>query len=320
MARVLRFVAFVALASSLAVAACSSAAGSTTSTSLKTAKVTTSTSAPVDDSTSTSASVNVDLWQTVTYEQDDEGLEYSGAWITSSAPSASKGAFAYAQKAGATVTLHFVGTSCAWQAKTADKYGKALVTVDDKPGVTVNLYSKNIVWRHVVWKTDSLPLGKHTVKIRCSGSGREAAKGTYVDVDAIQILGALVASHEQNDSGLKYSNVWTTSKNDSASGGSFAIAKSKDAAVTVIFTGVQLDCYAKTGPAYGQARITVDGEEAATVDLHSAEEEWKKLVWSSGPLDMGEHTVTVTRVTPESEGATETYINVDAFEIAGTLK
>jgi hypothetical protein len=103
----------------------------------------------------------------------------------------SKCGFQYVDSTGATLTFHFVGTYCGWVAKTADNYGKAAVTVDGGEAATVDLYSKNTMWRHLVWQTKGLAFGDHIVKISCTGKKRRAAKGTCIDVDALQIAGTL---------------------------------------------------------------------------------------------------------------------------------
>jgi trimeric autotransporter adhesin len=268
----------------------------------------------------TSTTQPVEVWQTVCYEQNTPGFNYSDGWIDSSAASASKGSFLYVDAKGASLTFHFVGTYCGWLAKTSDMYGKATVTVDDGTAVTVDLYSKSPVWRHVVWETKSLPFGDHTVTIQWTGKKRTGAKGTCVNVDAIQIVGALIGRYQQNNDKFEYAGTWSTTKNASASGGSFALTKKSHSSMTVDFTGIQLDWIAKTGPAYGKAQVIVDDGLPVTVDLYSAEEAWREIVWSSGRLEMGAHVVTIRWTGLMNAEATGSYINVDAFEIAGAVQ
>jgi hypothetical protein len=279
---------------------------------------------PSDDSTTTTASTTTTLpitvWQTVRYEQNAPGLSYSGAWTRSSSGSASKGSFVYADSSGSSVTFEFVGTHCALLAKTSNQYGKAKVTVDEESTSTVDFYSKDTVWRHVVWETKTLPFGTHTVKIAWTGKKSAGAKDTFINVDAIEIVGAIVARYRQNDERFDYSGKWKTVKNESASGGSFALTKSSGASVTVNFTGTQIDWFAKVGPAYGKAQVTVDGGVPIMVDLYSGDELWRQRVWTSGRMDVGPHTVKIKWTGTKNPESTDTYINVDGFEIAGFLE
>jgi hypothetical protein len=157
--------------------------------------------------------------------------------------------------------------------------------------------------------------------VKISGPAKKAAGRRYlINVDAIEIVGAIVARYAQNDEHFDYSGKWKTVKNESAAGGSFALTKSSGASVTVSFTGTQIDWFAKVGPAYGKAQVTVDGGDPMMVDLHSADELWRQRVWSSGRMDVGSHAVKIKWTGTKAPEATDTYINVDGFEIAGLLK
>ncbi len=309
--------AAVILALSLLATACSPA-GPTTSTTK--AASTTKTTKKAAASASTTSTSPVDDWTAVDYDQNTPGIKYAGGWTYSSAAAASGGAFEYVDKTGATVTFHFVGTYCGWLAKTSDVYGKALVSVDDAPSDTVDLYSQTVMWRHMVWDTKILPFGDHTVKIKWTGKKRTASKGTSINIDGIQVIGALVGDYQQSDSHLDYTGSWSTVKKPDASGGSFIITKVSKSSVTVTFKGIRLDWYAKQGPAYGKARVIVDDKDPVTIDLYSEEEVWQQKVWTTDQLKMGTHVVTIRWTGLKSTAATDTYINVDFFEIAGAVQ
>jgi hypothetical protein len=317
MAKVPLVCAGLVLAASLLATACGEAATTTTVTGKATN--TTTTTHKVTAS-STSSTLPVETWTPVGYEQNTPGLSYTGGWIYSSATDASKGGFVYTDESGAFLTFRFVGTHCAWLAKTSDVYGKATVTVDDGTPVTVDLYSQNVVWRHLVWETKTLPFGEHTVKIERTGTKRTAATGTFINVDAVEVIGALIGRYQQANERFDYEGTWRTSKADSASGGSFTLTKTSKSSVTVTFTGIQLDWYAKKGPAYGKARVILDDGDPVTIDLYSKDEVWNQKVWSSSRLEMGTHVITIKWTGLKNSAATDSYINVDSFEIAGALE
>ena len=317
MTRILPIAAVLVLA--LALAGCSgTAVVSTDSTTSTLAAIELPDEDPTTTTESSTTTLPLIVWQTIRYEQNAPGLSYSGAWIRSSSPSASKGAFVYCDSKGASLSFAFIGTHCALLAKTSDRYGKAKVTVDGEGGSTVDFYSKDPVWSHVVWETKTLPFGTHTVVISWTGKKAKAAKDTNINIDAVEVVGAVIGFHQQNDKRFDYSRNWKTVEHESASGGSFALTKSSGAVATISFTGMQIDWFAKVGPAYGKAQVTVDDGGPAMVDLFSKDELWRQRVWSSGRLDMGPHVVTIAWTGTKAPESTGTYINVDAFQIAGS--
>jgi hypothetical protein len=318
-----RLMAAVVVGFALAMALISCAGEVTTTTTVtatttKTKHVTATTAASAE-SVSTATTQPIVVWQTVRYEQSNPGIKYEGAWTRSSDGSASKGTFVWADAEGASLTFHFVGSYCAWLAKTSDQYGRATITVDDATPSTVDLYSKNTMFRHVVWETKDLAFGDHTVTIEWSGTKKKGSSGTSINLDALEITGALVARYQQNDPRLEYAGNWKTVKDQEAAGGSFILSKSSKASVTVHFTGIQIDWFAKQGPAYGKAQVIVDDGDPVTIDLYSGDELWREIVWSSGRLPMGPHTLEIRRTGSKDPAATGTYIDVDEFQISGTV-
>jgi hypothetical protein len=284
----------------------------TSSLTTSTSHETTSTSLETTSTAPTTTSTTIpDITQTVTHQQNDARFIYSGAWKTSAAASASRRSFAFAGSRGASVTIRFIGTHLSWIAKESPVYGKATVILDGKTVATVDLYSKTTVWQHTVWQTATLKSGAHTVTIACTGTKRAAATGTNINVDAIVVTGVVTGRYQESNPKLIYAGTWTPTASTSASGGSFALANTAGASVTIHLTGVYLGWFAKKGPDCGQATVTVDGGAAVTIDLYSAKVAWQQEVWSTGVLAGGTHTVVI--------GWTGTNINIDAVDVTGTL-
>jgi hypothetical protein len=270
------------------------------------------------DTTTTTAASGLSTSQTATYPQTGTGFTYSGSWKTSSSSSAAGGSFALADSK-ASLTIRFIGTAVSWIAKESPAYGEAKVTVDGGTAKTVNLYSSTTVWKHVVWSSGSLKKGAHTVVISWTGNKSSAATGTNIDVDGIKITGVVTGRAQQGNSKLSYSGTWKTVSDTSASGGAFKYANTSGASVTIKFSGIDLAWIAKTGPDYGKAKITVDGTKTYTVNLYSKTVSWQKRVWSTGLLTDGAHTVKIEYLGTKSSASTGTYIDIDAFDVAGSL-
>lgn len=124
---------------------------------------------------------------------------------------------------------------------------------------------------------------------------------------------------EQTDSHLVYAGTWNTSTNASASEGSLFFANSRGASVTVAFAGTYLAWIGKKSPAYGKAKVTLDGRSLGTVDLYSASTGWQQKVWGTGTLEYGPHTVTIAWTGTKNAASTGTNISVDAFDVVGSL-
>jgi hypothetical protein len=349
MKRVLLILTVIALAAFLAGCSGGSTSSTTTSSTLSTGDTTTSgldqtsdtvapedTSSTVGDGTDTTAGdtgttlasddnttttlAAGSTSQTVDHQQSEARLSYSGTWKTVSSSSASGGSLALANTSGATLTIRFVGTQLTWIGKESPAYGKASVTVDGGTAHTVDLYASATTWKHIIWKTGTLKKDAHTVVISWTGKKRTEATGTNIDVDSIQVTGVLTGRYQQSNTKFTYSGTWKTVSDTAASGGGFAYANASGASVTIHFTGIDLAWIAKKGPGYGQAKITVDGAKTYTVNLYSASVVWQKRVWSTGILASGSHTVKIQWTGSKSSKATGTNIDVDAFDVTGTLK
>ncbi len=166
--------------------------------------------------------------------------------------------------------------------------------------------------------------GVHTVVIECTGSKNPGASGTNISIDAFDLVGNLLQApvinrYEQGDAGLAYAGVWTVSSAASASGGSFRFANSSGSSVMVPFLGTSLSWLAKKSPAYGVAKVTVDGAASSAVDLYDSGALYQRNVWDTGKLANGLHTVKIEWTGDKNQSATGTNISADAFDVLGTL-
>ena len=86
--------------------------------------------------------------------------------------------------------MTFDGTYLAWVAKKGPAYGKAEVTLDTGTPVIVDLYSAADQYKKTVYNTGLLTTGVHTLTIKWLGTKNPAAKGTYIDIDAFDVIAA----------------------------------------------------------------------------------------------------------------------------------
>lgn len=127
---------------------------------------------------------------------DDAATEvnYSGGWShanNESGPYA--GTNSYSDTTGDTATLNFVGTGVTLHAVTAPSHGIVGVSVDGGNEALVDLYSTARTGDVSVWTSPRLASGKHTIKVRVTGTQRAAATHDWATVDRFEIVNQPVA-------------------------------------------------------------------------------------------------------------------------------
>jgi hypothetical protein len=267
----------------------------------------------------------------VRYEQSDTHIGWAGTWKPYSGTGPSGGSYQRACATGAKATVSFKGTYFAWIATKGTTLGKAKVSLDGGTARTVDLAAGTVAYQQRVYETGTLTNANHTVTISWDTGN---AVGKYVSVDAIEIKGTLnsapssstpaaptvpaVTRYEQKDTRVVFAGAWVASSNALASGSSFRYANAA-ASATVTFKGTYLAWIGKKSPEYGLAKVSLDGKAAVTVDLFSQTATWQQKLWDTGVLASGDHVVKIEWTGKKNAAATNTNVNVDAFEIAGTV-
>ena len=103
---------------------------------------------------------------------------------------------------------------------------------------------------------------------------------------------------DDNDASIVYSTGWASTSDSAAYGGKLEITSTAGSTATMTFSGTSLAVIAPLGPAYGPIRICLDpGVSTAgctTSTLHSTTTVERDIVYVSGPLAAGSHTIQVT--------------------------
>ena len=256
-------------------------------------------------------------------EQNNSNLVYTGAWSKSSSASDSGGSYTYVN-AAASVTVRFTGTYLAYVTKKSPAYGVVKITLDGGTPVSVDLYNGSAYYQQKVWNTGVLVNGAHTVKLEWAGVRRAAATACNIGLDAFDVAGVLngplgvpaVTRYQQTDTHLVWAGTWATFSTTSASSGSYKRASASTASVTVKFTGTNLKWIATRGTTMGKAYVSLDGGTAQLIDLANATAVYQQEVWNSGVLVSGAHSAKIWWYPSNTAGK---YINVDAFDVTGTL-
>jgi len=116
---------------------------------------------------------------------------------------------------------------------------------------------------------------------------------------------------QQTSASVSWAGSWTTRTDGSPSGGSYRRTTAAGASARFAFTGRAVAWVASTGPAYGKARVYVDGAYRGTIDLHAAATTWRRVVFSTAWTSSGSHSIRIV-----GEGtAGHPSVTVDAFAV-----
>ena len=254
-------------------------------------------------------------------EQSSSLVGWSGGWLSRSSSSLSGGSDQYVDAPGAAAEVDFTGTKLVWIGKKASTYGMARVTLDGTKTFDVDCYNATVAYQQVVWDSGALANTAHTVKIQCLGTKNSSSTGTFVSVDAFDLVGTAAQAYmwnryQETEPKILYTGTWSSVSAPGASGGSVKTASTSSASLSLIFTGDQLDWIATVGPGMGTADVAIDGGAATPVVLTNASTLYQQKVWSTGKLTAGTHRVEISW---DEDNGSAAAINLDAFDVRGSL-
>jgi len=260
---------------------------------------------------------------TTRYQESNAFLTYSPAWTAVTNASCS-GGYMRTRNAAGSVTATFSGTAVKVIATKGPAYGKLKVTLDNIVQPTVDLYAATTAYQQPVYSKSGLASAAHTLKLEWTGTRNTLATGTTVDLDALDVTGALTQAplpalhYQENDARLAYGPAWTVVTNASCDGGTMR-ARSSAGSVTATFSGTGVGVLATKGPAYGKLKVTLDGVVQPTVDLYAAALTYKQKVYAKAGLANAAHTLRLDWTNTKNALATATTVNLDALDVNGTL-
>ncbi|GAA3129441.1 hypothetical protein JOF29_007290 [Kribbella aluminosa] len=249
-------------------------------------------------------------------------ISYAGAWTHADLSSGYTagdlfGTESFASVSGASAELAFTGTGVGFYSAKAANLGIVRISIDGKAVSTLDLYGPGKVPAQLVFRSDALPYGEHSIKIECTGEKNAASSGTYALVDAFRIVSSVV---DDASGQVRYDGTWshadTTSGSTAGALGqteSYSSEAGATARTTFRGTGIRVVC--PEGPNEGIAEISVDGGTPTRVDLYAASKQFAQTVFARTGLLDGEHTVTVRVTGDKNPAATDVYVAVDAFDV-----
>ena len=121
--------------------------------------------------------------------------------------------------------------------------------------------------------------------------------------------------YQENDPAVSVEGMWAIESYQGASGGSIRVAGVPGEKLNFAFTGRQVKLLAANYWSCGSARIYIDGELMATVNMYSFDPVFQSIDVSVPGLKYGKHMLTIEVVGSGNPEATFNFVNVDAFEV-----
>ncbi|MEV0406546.1 beta-galactosidase [Actinoallomurus sp. NPDC050550] len=128
-----------------------------------------------------------------TYDDPDAAVHYTGTWSHVGAEQNYTGGDykhteSFSSTQGDSASVDFTGTGVRWISNLDGNHGIADVYLDGTKVKTVDLYGAAKQNQSVAYQATGLTNGPHTLKIVVTGDKNAAASGTFVTIDAIDVL------------------------------------------------------------------------------------------------------------------------------------
>ena len=243
------------------------------------------------------------------YEQTRPELAWYGRWATEGNDAASGDSLRSSATAGSKSSIEFSGTRVSWYGSKGPGHGRARLYLDGRYLTTVDLYASSASQKQLLFSRSGIPSGAHRFTIKVDTTRNAKSSGRRVTVDRFVVAGKIAKAHdtnrkyEQSSNRVAWLGPWHTNKDSAASGDSQIVAASTSAEVRLRFYGTGITWIGSRGPAYGKARVTVDGK-STDVTLTSSETQNRQTLFSAKGLDQSKvHTLLIRSLGPGSGGS-----------------
>jgi len=124
----------------------------------------------------------------------------------------------------------------------------------------------------------------------------------------------------QHDEGGVTFDRFVTGHSSAYSGGGYVYGRWTGTELQVRFTGNKIRWIGPKQPGYGKADIYIDGTKVGTADAYASEAQKTQsaVVWQSGTLSDGAHTMTIKLTGEKNVASTGNVVVVDRFEVDGS--
>lgn len=276
------------------------------------------------NASSTGYQVNVDRLVTsingadIVYKVNDSepSIAYKGSFSRVSDASCYGGDITSSNITGDYIEFPFVGTEVAWYGKKASDEGKADVYVDNTYYATVDLYGSTAQYKKLLWRSPGLTNANHTLKIVVTGTKNASSTGYTICADRIEYVNEEGIMINEDEDSIIYSGTWSSIANNDAFDRAYKESQTATDYFEYPFSGSCIGVYVRKASDAGKADIYIDTVLQATVDAYSSTTQYNELLWSSGYLAPGEHTLKVVVRSDKNTSSTGYKVGLDTIVYA----
>lgn len=121
-------------------------------------------------------------------EQNNPAMTYTGRWYANNSTALSGGAAALATDAGSRATLSFTGSGVSWTTYQDQWSGVARVYIDGELKTTIDNFASPSRVGVSAYTVNGLTPGTHTITIEATGTRNGSSQGSWVWVDAFDVV------------------------------------------------------------------------------------------------------------------------------------
>jgi len=252
------------------------------------------------------------------FQDTDPDWSYTGNWTFDDTTRSWSGWMASISSGpGAQASLPFNGTSVSWIGYRGPDAGIAQVFIDGALAGTVDLYFSVARVQAIVFTSQQLAAGNHTIAIVATGTKNASSSGTLVVVDAIDV-NRPGTRFEETEPAVSFSGSWVQGNlNRAWSLGTIAETGVAGASVSFTFTGTEVSWIGCRKLSTGIADVYLDGVFQTEIDTFLAPpiEAYQHTIFKATGLANGTHTLTIVVTGRTNPAATNNVIVIDAFDV-----
>jgi hypothetical protein len=121
---------------------------------------------------------------------------------------------------------------------------------------------------------------------------------------------------EEDNTAVVYTGTWYSVARPDVSGGTVVKADLAGETATLSFNGTGVSWIGFKGPVTGFARVYIDGSLVATINTYAATEQPQAVIFTSGSLAAGPHTLKIEVTGTYDPASCCAWIAVDAFDVS----
>lgn len=212
----------------------------------------------------------------------------------------------------------FIGTGAEIYGITGNWCGVADVQIDFGAPTRIDTYTPATQAQALLFSTGELPYGEHTVTLTVVGEKNAASSGTWIEYDKVIIADSQngqptadkVVWNDENPNLTKFSR-WTHQSVAGCYHNDDSASNTWKAYIEFSFNGTNAAVYGLKGPWCGKADISVDGVQMGRIDTYAAAAQPQQLLYDTGTLAEGTHTVRITVAANKSTSSSGKWVEID---------